>query len=474
MANTATLVVKIVSDAADAQRGLQEAGGGFQKFAGTATAALAAVGIGAFVKSTVDAASALQQSMGGAEAVFGEFADTVVASSKRASDAVGLSASKYQELATVIGSQLKNAGTPFDQLAGQTDQLITLGADLAATFGGSVSDAVSAVSSLMRGERDPIERYGVSINQAAIDAYKAANGLSELTGEAEAQANAQAALAIMYDQTAAAQGRFAAEGDTLAGSQARLTSAWENMQASLGQILLPLFTVAAQVLGELATWAVENETAFNILAVVLGVTAAAMWALNIAMAANPIGLVIIAIAALIAIIVLIVTNWDLVVAAFASGAEQIGGFIASIGDWFMDVFASIGRWWDDLLNSFSNGFDQLIGWVRDAIGWLGSLIGMNDQATRSAPVAASVAGAAAAAVPAARFAAPAVVPAANYTAAGISLPRRRAADPSGGDVNITVEGALDPNAVARQIRAIMTRYGRNTGALASGGGPSWR
>jgi TP901 family phage tail tape measure protein len=53
-------------------------------------------------------------------------------------------------------------------------------------------------------------------------------------------------------------------------------------------------------------------------AVATGVATAAQWAYNAAMSANPIGLVILGIAALIAIIVLVVTHWDQVSAALGA------------------------------------------------------------------------------------------------------------------------------------------------------------
>lgn len=59
-----------------------------------------------------------------------------------------------------------------------------------------------------------------------------------------------------------------------------------------------------------------------------GIATAAQWALNIAMDANPIGLVILAIAALIAIIVLVVTHWQQLRQWIINTAQTISSFIA--------------------------------------------------------------------------------------------------------------------------------------------------
>ena len=120
------------------------------------------------------------------------------------------------------------------------------------------------------------------------------------------------------------------------------------------------------------------------------VMAAAQWALNAAMSANPIGLVIVAIAALIAIGVLLYRNWDTirekVLALWGSFSEKfpaiaeivrnyIGQVIkiwekvkktfSSIIDFVKNVFA--GEWgaaWESIKDAFGNAFGALVGLVK--------------------------------------------------------------------------------------------------------------
>src|SRR5699024_7547715 len=179
---TAILSIRILSDSRDAKKGMEQTAtaaqrleSGLDRMTPAATGALLAVG--ALGKKAFDAASDLQQSTGAVTSVFGEQADAVRQYAAGAAESVGLAKSQYQDLAAVLGSQLKNLGLPMENVAGQTQDLIGLGSDLAATFGGSTSDAVAALSSLLRGERDPIEQYGVSIKQADINAQMAKMGL---------------------------------------------------------------------------------------------------------------------------------------------------------------------------------------------------------------------------------------------------------------------------------------------------------
>lgn len=256
-----TVIVSVLGDTRDLQNKLTGATGKFGKFAkaaaiGAAAVAGSVVAIGA---RSVKAASELEQAMGGMGAVFKQNAGQMEKWATGAASSVGLAKSEYAELATVLGAQMKNMGVSADQLGSQTNKLIGLGADLAAQFGGSSADAVSALSSLLRGERDPIERYGVSINEAAVKAKMAEMGLSGLTGEAEKNAKLQATLALLYDQTADAQGAFARESTTLAGAQQRLTAGTENLFATLGTSLLPAVTAVTAAIGQMVNKMQESE-----------------------------------------------------------------------------------------------------------------------------------------------------------------------------------------------------------------------
>jgi hypothetical protein len=378
MANkTAILSIRIIADGKQAGREFAETNKQVASFEDGLNKASIASGIlvgglALLAKSSGDAASNLEQSAGAVESVYGAHAAAVKRMADDAAQNVGLAESQYLQMSAVLGSQLKNMGVPMEQVAAQTNDLVALGADLSAMFGGTTADAVGALSSLLRGERDPIERYGVSINAAAVSARVASMGLGELEGAALKQAETQATLALLTEQTAAAQGQFAREADTAAGAQQRATAEWENAQAQLGEALLPLMVILATQLGEVAGWVGENTELVGIIAGVVGTFAGAVLLLNgalqayravaaiataaqvgwnIAMSANPIGIIILAIGLLIAIIVFVIANW-----------EELGKTAES-------VLADIGR-----------GIEAIIGWAKEALGWLGSLFGAQQNA----------------------------------------------------------------------------------------------
>lgn len=190
-------------------------------------------------------------------------------------------------------------------------------------------------------------------------------------------------------------------GDTILGLAADTADFGETWQLFVNDALLRLEPIASAVFGALSTgladvtawaagafdWIEENSQlvttlgvsvlAFGAAFVVLttavsvyngimtvykAITAAgtiAQWAMNAAMAANPIGLIIIAVAALIAIIVALVMNWDTVVAFLT---DVWAGFIG----WFTGVMDGFLSWWgglwDGMLAGIAAGWEAVIAW----------------------------------------------------------------------------------------------------------------
>lgn len=275
-----------------------------KKAAALAAGAFATGQLFNYGKDAVNLAADLEQSIGAVDTVFKGSANQIHDWAKNAAVDVGLTRNEFNELGSLIGTQLKNGGTAMSRLAPKTNQLIKLGADLSSMFGGSTREAIEALSSALKGERDPIERYGVSINEAAIKAEALSSGIvkarvdsfelhqatlkmtiaqdnfnkaiakhgkdsieaakAEATlgaatkkfntvseGKVEqltAQQKQAATLSLIYKQTADAQGNFAKETDTLSHKQQVLKARLENTKTEIGTALLPIVSDAADVL----------------------------------------------------------------------------------------------------------------------------------------------------------------------------------------------------------------------------------
>lgn len=408
-------------------------------------AAAGAAAIGVAGAKAVSAAADLEQSTGAIEAVFKSGADQMKAYADTAASTVGLTKNEYQELGTLLGAQLKNGGTSIDQLAGKTNDLIGVAADLSAQFGGSTSDAVAALSSALKGERDPIERYGVSLKQASIDAKAAELGFQKVGGSFDNEAQQAATLALIMEQTADAHGAFAREGDTLAHQVQVLKAHFGDFAAKAGTLVLPMVTALASAaldhlvpaLESLSTWAkdvaipalqdfaariqatvvpkikqaaavfqtevrprlqalidwltttvppavsrvvaffekfgpaigaaaavigtfVAGFKTFNKIKTIIGAAKTAWAALNATMAANPIFLVIAAIAALVAIFVALYQNNETFRAAVDAAWAQIKAAVSVVVEWFQtNVVPALQAAWAKIQAAWDAVWPQL-------------------------------------------------------------------------------------------------------------------
>lgn len=204
----------------------------------------------AFIKDSIDASRDLQRNLAGLETIFGDSTSKMVAFSE-ASVALGMSTAEAAKATTFIGSVMKQSGFAMDENIVFTQKLVSLGADLAATYGYDVQEALTGMTALFRGEYDPIEKFGVAIKQAQVKAVLAAEGIANLTGQELLHATQLVRMKLLLEATADAQGAVTRQGNTLAVSQARLAAGFKNMQASLGNTLIGPVTALVQLLAKL-------------------------------------------------------------------------------------------------------------------------------------------------------------------------------------------------------------------------------
>jgi phage-related protein len=322
-----------------------------------AAGALLAVKLG---KDAVGAASNLGESINAVQTVFGPFSKQMLDQSKTA-EKYGLSQRAFNEAITPLGALLKNSGMGLKDVSKHTLDLTKRAADMASVFNTSVPDALEAIQAGLRGEADPLEKYGVSLSQAKIEAEAMAEGLGHATksvsaihmaqeraslaqtkyntavekyGKGSTQARqaalglegaqnavnkasaggavkfsaqelATARLNLILKQTSSTNGDFARTSGGLANSQRIVAAQYENAQAQLGKKLLPMMLTATKVAAKLIDVFSRYQGVLLPLAGAIGVIVLAVKAwkaaqilLNLAITANPIGIVVVALAAI--------------------------------------------------------------------------------------------------------------------------------------------------------------------------------
>ena len=256
MGKPAVLAIEIISDTRRAADGIDRTNkklSAFAKGAKIAGLAMAAFAVAKplveFGKQAWQAASDAQTAMAAVETVFSDSAATITDWSDTTAAELGIMRREAQQMAAVVGAQLQNLGFDTQQAADETIRLTERAADLAATFGGTTTEAVQAMGALLRGERDPIEKYGVSIKQADINARLAAEGLSGLEGEERRLAETQAALDLLFEQTAESAGAMARNEDNAAVKAQKLKAQLEDLNETIGSELIQTFDEMTEHLG---------------------------------------------------------------------------------------------------------------------------------------------------------------------------------------------------------------------------------
>ena len=142
----------------------------------------AAAGAGllaAGLASTIKPATDLEEAINAVNVVFGDSADDIVAFGENSAMAVGLSSRAFNQMSAEMGAMLGNVGIAENDLAGETISLMERASDMASIFNTDVDQAFAAIQSAIKGEFNPLEQFGVKMNQAMIDAKALSMGLVE-------------------------------------------------------------------------------------------------------------------------------------------------------------------------------------------------------------------------------------------------------------------------------------------------------
>ena len=211
----------------------------FQKVAAVGAAAIGAFSAASFI--AIQRASDLNETLAKSGQIFGTSAKEVELFAQGAATALGQTKQQAIDAAASFGIFGKAAGLSGGTLAEFSTKFVTLASDLASFNNASPEEAITAIGAALRGESEPIRRFGVLLNDAALKSAAMEMGIYNGNGALTAQQKVLAATEVIFQQTSDAQGDFARTSDGLANQQRILKAQFDNIAATLGQILLPFF-----------------------------------------------------------------------------------------------------------------------------------------------------------------------------------------------------------------------------------------
>ena len=378
--------LQIILEAKDqASSVIQKAGGAIKDNLGkiSAVASVAAAGIAAFGKSSIDA-----------------YVESETAQRQLQTAIVNVSGGTMQQVAAineVTGALQKKAGIDADALNTGAAQLATFGlqSDSVVNLTKTLADLTVNQDGVTAGAAQ-YEAQALNINKALLGSF----GALEKQGIYFTEAQQKVLLyGTETEKVAAIQEGFSQNlketTDTVAGTaeamQGSLKQSIGDVSESIGAALLPAFTSLIEslqpVIDNFGKWAAENPELIATIVKIVGVvvaTIAVLYPLSLAigvvstalafLAANPIVLVIAAIVALGAAIYLLITNWEevkvkalevwakikeFVVDTLVSIGEAITKFGASIKEAIHNGMEGVKQAWTDGWNTLKGAVDTI-------------------------------------------------------------------------------------------------------------------
>lgn len=206
-------------------------------FQGIATSVgVASVALAGLVGKSVQAAGELEQQIGGTEAVFGEFADTVQNKASKAFETMGVSANDFMATANKMGALMQGSGISIEDSMDLSTKAMQRAADVASIMGIDINSAMESIAGAAKGNFTMMDNLGVAMNATTIEAYALSKGIETSYNEMDNATKIGLAMDMFLEKTAYAEGNYAKENETFAGSFNTLKASFENFLSGAGDI----------------------------------------------------------------------------------------------------------------------------------------------------------------------------------------------------------------------------------------------
>lgn len=408
-----------VGDASEDAGGTTEQSGNrmvsaFKKIGAAVVAAFAVDKIVDFGKAVVDASATVAAEQSAFEQIMGDYSDTAQQKMNEVADTTGMVSTRLTPYMTSMTAKFKGLGYDIDDATTLAQDGLTLATDAAAFWDKSLEDSMGALNSFINGSYEGGEAIGLFANDTQLASYAVKQGIVSETKEwANLDEAKKQATRLEYAQNmmeaSGATGQAAKEADQYANVQANLTEKWRQFKAQIGEPLLQNVVIpamdklssgvdkASAAYQKCSKWIAEHKKELEIAkGVLLGLTVAvgsfllimnwgkimtiaktallgvktAMLAVNAAMAANPIGLVISLIAGLVAGFIYLwntseefrnfwIGLWETIKTAASDVWEAIKGVALAFWDWITSTANTVIDGMKEGWNSFKESVSDI-------------------------------------------------------------------------------------------------------------------
>ena len=235
------------------------------------TAPIAAAGAASF-----KFASDMTETMGKIEVVFGKQAEVVKQWSNTSISQMGLAAQTALDSAALYGDMATSMGLSQEQAAKMATELTRLGADLASFKNIRNDVAQTALKSIFTGETESLKELGVVMTEVNLQEFAKQQGIRKSISKMKEQEKVMLRYQYVLSKTKNAQGDFSRTNQNAANQMRMLTENLKQVGMQLGQVLVPAITKALQKVNDWLVRFQSLDTRTQRIIVVVGLFAAAI------------------------------------------------------------------------------------------------------------------------------------------------------------------------------------------------------
>lgn len=163
----------------------------------------------------------------------------------------GIAKGTAMDMASTFGDMATSMGLTQPEAAKMSTSMVGLAGDLASFKNIGIDQATTALNGVFTGETESLKGLGIVMTQTNLDAFALANGFGKTTAEMTEAEKVQLRYAYVMDATKNAQGDFARTSDGTANTMRITTESLKELASNMGTVLLP---IVAKVLGKVNEW----------------------------------------------------------------------------------------------------------------------------------------------------------------------------------------------------------------------------
>lgn len=224
-------------------------------------------------KSMIEAASDFDENLNKVNVAFGNSSEAVTAWAENATEQFGLSKNQALEATSLFGDMGTAMGLTQSDAADMSTSLAGLAGDLASFKNIDIEQAMTALSGVFTGETESLKELGIVMTETNLEEFAAKTGkvYSEM-GQAE---KVQLRYNYVMEMTKNAQGDYARTADGTANSLRTFQGSVDNLSIALGQNLLPIITPIINKMTEMVNkFAEMSPNTQKFILVIAGIAAA--------------------------------------------------------------------------------------------------------------------------------------------------------------------------------------------------------